>query len=142
MLSESADERGEASLHMEEALTRFDDPVWKPSSPTLTVLRLAAGPVLFYILLVLLQSGLNPINIQFHFFLEGLLVIAGSLILALTTSKPRHPRWLAEFGRPGETLEAIIRMSLILMGVFFLVSMYLLFFLEAWNRLVIYSATF
>ena len=142
MLSKSTDERTEALLHMDQARTRFEDPAWKAPSPTLTVLRLTAGPILFYILLVLMQSGLNPLHVQFHFYLEGVLVVASSFILALTTSKPRHPRWLAEFGRPGEPRETLIRMGLILLGVFFLLSMYVLFFMEAWNRLVIYSATF
>jgi hypothetical protein len=49
---------------------------------------------------------------------------------------------LAEFGRPGEPRETVIRMALILLGVFFMIGMYFLFFMEAWNRLVIYSATF
>jgi hypothetical protein len=127
---------------MDQTLTRLEDPTWRPPSPTLTLLRLTAGPILFYVLLVLMQSGLNPLHIQFQFYLEGVLVIASSFILALTTSKPRHPRWLAEFGRPGETRETLIRMALILLGVFFMLSMYVIFFMEAWNRLVIYSATF
>jgi tetratricopeptide (TPR) repeat protein len=142
MLSKSTDERTEASLYMEQARTRFEDPAWTPPSPTLTVLRLAGGPILFYILLVLMQSGLNPLHIAFHFYVEGVLVVASSFILALTTSKPRHPRWLAEFGRPGEPKETLIRLTLILLGVFFMISMYVLFFMEAWNRLVIYSSTF
>jgi len=142
MLSESTDERIEASLHMDQALARAQDPTWNPPSPTLTVLRLTVGPVLLFALLILFQSGLNPLHIELHFFLEGFLVVASSFILALTTSKPRHPRWLAEFGRPGEPREILIRMSLILLGVFFLVGTYLLFFLEAWNRLAIYRSTF
>jgi tetratricopeptide (TPR) repeat protein len=142
MLSKSTDERTEASLHMDQARTRFEDPTWNPPSPTLTVLRLTGGPILLYMLLILMQSGLNPLHIQFHFYLEGVLVVASSFILAVTTSKPRHPRWLAEFGRPGELRETFIRMALILLGVFFLAGMYALFFLEAWNRLVIYRATF
>ena len=142
MLSNSSDERTEATLHMDQAIVRFEDPTWKPPSPTLTVLRLAGGPILLYALLTLLQGGLNPLHIPFHFYVEGLLVAASSFILALTTSKPRHPRWLAEFGRPGEPRETLIRLALILLGVFFLTSMYVLFFMEAWNRLVIYSATF
>jgi len=142
MLSKSTDERTEASLHMEQARARLEDPTWSPPSPTLTVLRLAGGPVLLYGLLILMQGGLNPLHIAFHFYVEGLLVVASSFILALTTSKPRHPRWLAEFGRPGEPRETLIRLALILLGIFFMFSMYVLFFMEAWNRLVIYSATF
>jgi len=142
LLSTSTDERTEAALYLDQVQARSGDPAWTAPSPTLTVLRLAAGPILLYVLLVLFQSGLNPLHIEFHYFLEGLLVIASSFILALTTSKPRHPRWLAEFGRPGESRETLIRMSLILLGVFFLVGTYLLFFMEAWNRLTVYSATF
>jgi tetratricopeptide (TPR) repeat protein len=142
MLSKSTDERTEASLYMEQARTRLEDPAWKPPSPTLTVLRLTGGPILLYGLLILMQGGLNPLHIAFHFYVEGVLVVVSSFILALTTSKPRHPRWLAEFGRPGELRETFIRLALILLGVFFMIGMYVLFFMEAWNRLVIYSATF
>lgn len=65
----------------------------KVTSPTFTVLRLAAGPTLLYSLLVLIQAGLKPLQVSPMLCFGNLLFGTGLLVLGGLTYTPEHP-WL------------------------------------------------
>ena len=67
----------------------------KVTSPTATVLRLAAGPTLLYAMLVLVQAGLNPLHAAPTLCLGNLAFLAGMLLISGLSYAPDH-RWLRQ----------------------------------------------
>ncbi len=65
----------------------------KYTSPAATVVRLATGPTLLYTLLVLVQSGLKPLQISPLLCTGNLVFIAGLLLWGGLIYYPEHP-WL------------------------------------------------
>lgn len=65
----------------------------KYTSPMATVVRLAAGPTLLYTLLVLVQSGLKPLQVSPLLCLGNLAFVAGLLLWGGLMYHPEHP-WL------------------------------------------------
>ncbi|MCC6603904.1 MAG: hypothetical protein IT327_11875 [Anaerolineae bacterium] len=65
----------------------------KYTSPAATVVRLAIGPSLLYTLLVLVQSGLKPLQVSPLLCTGNLVFIAGLLLWGGLMYHPEHP-WL------------------------------------------------
>ena len=61
--------------------------------PTLTLVRLTAGPPILYGLLVLVHSGLNPLRVPLLGCLGGLLVLLGSFMWTAVRDSFKHPLW-------------------------------------------------
>lgn len=102
--------------------------------PNLNLLRLAAGPVLLFMLLVFIQSGLNFLQLP-ALALPGLLsTIAGSLIISATEMRPMHPQWIAWFGTPGTEAELKKRREAKILGWGLVIIPYALFLISAGVR--------
>jgi len=123
-------------LHLENA-GKEEKPL-KLTSPTTHLLRLAAGPVLVYILLALIQSGLNPLHISPLLLLGGFILPAGSLLLAGAADTPHHPWWQRLPGPAGATKRKIAA----LLGLLLLTLPFVVLLLVAFNRLAAYEAAF
>lgn len=65
----------------------------KFTSPTATVLRLALGPTILYAMLVLVQAGLNPLQVSPLLCAGNGLFLAGLLLISSLSYAPEHP-WL------------------------------------------------
>lgn len=65
----------------------------KETSPTFTMLRLASGLTILYSLLILVQAGLNPLQVSPLLLLGNMLFFAGLLLLGGLAIKPIHP-WI------------------------------------------------
>jgi len=65
----------------------------RTTNPTFTMTRLAVGPPILYLLLILIQSGLNPLQIPPLFCVGGIVVTLGSFLASASTYAPNHPIW-------------------------------------------------
>jgi tetratricopeptide (TPR) repeat protein len=106
------------------------------TSPTATLTRLAAGPVLLYGVLIFLHSGLNPLHLPIGLCLSMPLVIAGSLMLT-AAELPHLPAWHRFTGGqpPNFSTRAAARLfglALILLPFFFLL-------VSASSRIAVYQ---
>jgi hypothetical protein len=158
LLGQAYEQRGELNLAMGvyrqvfagassreekiEAATRLDFATFyrefsevKPLNPNQTVLRLAAGPVLLYMLLLLVESGLNPLHAPLLPLLGLIPELLGSFLLVLATNRPRHPFWIRAFGSPGRGEEPLYRGLATAAGWLMLLTPYLLLLLDALERL-------
>ena len=97
--------------------------------------RLAAGLLSLFGLLVLIQSGLNPLHFSLPDIAGVLIVAAGSLALVVTSVRPFHPLWLAMFGDPPRDEERIVRWGLGLAGLLMVLVPLALLMMSAWERL-------
>jgi hypothetical protein len=130
-----ATERLEAQRRMESIQLRQEAHHFQPVHPNLTLGRLAAGPVLLFIVAVFMQSGLKPTHLPLPVLPGTLSVIAGSLLVALTEMVPVHPKWIEWFGAPGTSDEPDMRRGLRLLGWALMLAPYIMFFIEAGSRL-------
>ena len=112
-----------------------------PVNSTLNLLRLTLGPALFFALLLFIQSGLNPFKMSILSLLGEASVLTGSLLVNVTGLRPKHPRWVQYFGRPGTGNELEMRFSLRLLGWGLLVAPYVLFVIEALHRIALFRTT-
>ncbi|VAW39828.1 hypothetical protein MNBD_CHLOROFLEXI01-1498 [hydrothermal vent metagenome] len=67
----------------------------KVTSPTVTILRLAAGPTILYALLMMVQAGLNPLQISPLLCMGNILFFGGLLLMGSLATKPVHP-WIEQ----------------------------------------------
>ena len=93
-----------------------------------------------FTLLILIQSGLNPLKIPLIALLGEACVLAGSLVVNVTSLRPMHPRWIKAFGRPGTPAELEMRFELRILGWSLLVAPFILFFIDALHRLLLFRA--
>jgi tetratricopeptide (TPR) repeat protein len=119
----------------------LDSPKIEGSHPTVQLLRLAAGPPLLYGLLILIQSGLNPLDLSLLFILGWLSVFLGSLLIGVTGAKHKHPRWDALFWDPAGVSEPVARFVLSFFGWIALLAPFLLLLRSALQRLDAFRAT-
>lgn len=133
------EERRRINLRIETLQLKQRQPKIKPTGPTLQVARLAAGPLSFFGLLVLIQSGLNPLRFSWFDILGVLSVAVGSLALVVTSARPFHPLWLAAFGDPPRDEERAVRWGLGLAGFLMVLVPLALLLMSAWERLGAYS---
>ncbi len=139
--SRSATERLEANRRIADLKLRQESHQLRAVSPTLNLLRLTAGPALFFGLLIFIQGGLNPLKLPLVSLLGEVSVTSGSLLVTVTGLRPLHPKWIALFGQPGTGEEAEIRKGLRLLGWGLLAAPYLIFLIEAVHRLVLLLST-
>lgn len=113
----------------------------KAVHPNLNLLRLTAGPVLLFMILVFIQSGLNLLNLPL-LALPGLLsTVAGSLIISATEMRPMHPQWIAWFGAPGTGNEPKRRREAKILGWGLIIIPYALVLISAGVRFGIFQAS-
>lgn len=133
--SRLATERIEAHRRMENMEMRQEAHTIQPVHPNFNLLRLAAGPVFLFLMLLFMQSGLNITHLPLLAFPGILSVAAGGLLVALTEMVPAHPVWVAWFGQPGSGDEPDMRRGLRLLGWALLFAPYTIFTLDASARL-------
>ena len=107
------------------------------TNPTLTLVRLTAGPPILYGLLVLVHSGLNPLRIPLLSCLGGLFVILGSLLWTAVRDSSKHPIW--------EKIPLFIhenRNILPYVGFILALIPFVVLLVNTFNRLQQYQATF
>ena len=126
-------------LYLESAL-KEKKPL-KFTNPTTNLIRLTIGPILVYVMLVFIQSGLNPLHISPLLLLGGLIVPIGSLLLVGTANTPHHPWWKRLLGPEG-LAEIRKRKMMALLGLVLIMLPFALVLLIAFNRLAAYEAAF
>lgn len=134
--SRSPAERVEATRRIEDIRTRQEADKIQRVHPTLNLLRLATGPVLLFIIMVFVQSGLNPLHTPLLSLIGIACVAAGSLMVSITEMRPVHPAWVKLFGRPGAGEEPEMRKGIRLLGWALLLAPYTMFLMDAGQRLV------
>jgi hypothetical protein len=106
------------------------------TNPTVTVLRLTAGPPVLYGLLLLVHSGMNPLRVPFLAYLGMLLVIGGTLTWTAVRAAPSHPYWdnFPPFVHKNRQLLAVA-------GFFLSLIPFIILILNTVGRLEIYQTT-
>ncbi|MCB8944319.1 MAG: hypothetical protein H6658_11265 [Ardenticatenaceae bacterium] len=135
IISPIAQERDIAKKRL-EAITQFYDP-YLSTHPTLTLLRLTAGPPILFGLLVLVHSGLNPLRIPLASCLGGLAVVVGSLLWTAVRDSAKHPLW--------QKIPPVVqenRNILPIVGFILALIPFLILIFNTINRLELYQATF
>ena len=128
-------ERLEANRRLEDLKERQHIDTFQKVSPTVTLVRLTLGPVLLFMLMVFMQSGLNPLHTPLLAIPGWVSVVAGSLLISVTEMRPAHPRWIQFFGQPGTGEEPEMRSGLRWLGFALLLAPYTMFLIEAGHRL-------
>lgn len=128
-------ERLEANRRIEDLQLRQHIDNIQKVNPTVTLLRLTIGPVLLFMLMVFMQSGLNPLHTPLLAFPGIISVSVGSLLISATEMRPAHPRWIKLFGPPGTGEEPEMRSGLRWLGFAMLLAPYTIFLIEASHRL-------
>lgn len=134
-------ERLEASQRIGRIRLRQEANSLHKVSPTLDLVRLALGPVVLFIVMIFMQSGLNPLHTPLLAIPGAISVLAGSLLVSATDLRPAHPKWIALFGLPGAGDEPEMRRGLRLLGLALLLAPYTMFFIEASLRLGVLQAS-
>lgn len=134
-------ERLEAQNRIERIHLKRDAHALQPVHPHLTLARLALGPVLLFLLMLLMQSGLNPLRLPIVALPGVASVAAGSLLVAVTGIRPAPAVWVKRFGPPGTGDEPEMRKGLRLLGLALLLAPFTLFLIEAGNRLGVLQAS-
>lgn len=113
----------------------------KFTNPTTNLIRLTIGPILVYVMLVFIQSGLNPLHISPLLLLGGMMVPMGSLLLVGTANTPHHHWWKRLLGPEG-LAEIKKRKMMALLGLVLIMLPFTLVLLVAFNRLAAYETAF
>jgi tetratricopeptide (TPR) repeat protein len=116
-------------------------PEAKPVSPTWNLVRLSSGPLLLFLAMLFVQSGLNPLRLSLLPALGLPLCVVGSTLLALTFTRPLHPWWMLTFGSPGSGDEPLARTLARLAGVLLLLASFALLLLDSFGRLQAYLSS-
>lgn len=139
--SRSPAERVEAARRIEDIRTRQEADKIQRVHPTLNLLRLATGPVLLFVIMVFMQSGLNPLHAPLLSLVGVVGVAAGSLMVSVTEMRPMHPYWVDQFGEPGSGEELEMRKGIRLLGWALLLAPYTMFLIDAGQRLGVLQAS-
>ena len=129
----SASNNSENNLSVKESGAR-------QQNPTLRLMQIALWPVLFFILLVVIQSFLLPLGFNPMLILGIFSVWIGSVLAAAAGTTPRHPLWVEYFGEPGEKLEKMACWLFGGLGWLLAVIPFVLFFVFAIQALMPYLA--
>lgn len=127
-------ERHEARQRLADLEQRIQNPKFKVPNPTMTLLRLAAGPVVLFGFLILIQSGLNPLNIPVFYIISWAGVMVGSILHVLTHLRPRHPYWIKYLWQPGGTNERLLSGLFSATGWLMLLLPYFMFLITVIDR--------
>jgi tetratricopeptide (TPR) repeat protein len=136
----TAEEKLEAAVRSEFATFYREFPEVKPLPPNTTLIRLTVGPILLYILLLLSESGLNPLHAPLLPLIGLLPVIFGSFLVVLTTNRPRHPLWIKTFGTPGLGEESTVRGLAKAAGWLMFLTPFVLLLVDSVERLTILAS--
>jgi tetratricopeptide (TPR) repeat protein len=134
IISPLEDEKEIAKRRLAELNKRYNP--YTITSPTLNLIRLAAGLPILYGLLLLVHGGMNPAQIPFSFCFNGLFVIVGCLLWTAVRHTADHPYW--------HQLPPVIskrRQVLSIIGLILSVIPFFIFITEALTRLAIYRAS-
>ncbi len=108
--------------------------------PVVGIARMSVGLPLLYLLLVLLQEGLNPLK---HFtpylWVGAPFVVLGSFLIAVATVRSRHPIWQRLFGERGGGGSKVARWTVALAGWFLVLMPHLLLALDSLARLAAFD---
>lgn len=110
------------------------------TTPTFSLIRFAAGPIILYLLLLLIQAGLNPLRIPFVLFVSTLFVGLGSFLLTLVHLTPNH-QLNAQLRESAPLAEQTKTAVFSLIGIFCISFPFLLLFLQSVTRLEILRAS-
>lgn len=133
--SSSREERVEAATLLDFATFYQRFPEVKPVSPNRTLVRMATGPILLYLFLLLMQSGLNPLHAPLLPALGVLPTILGSFLLVLAGTRPLHPAWVRAFGSAGQGDEPLYRGLAKTAAWLMLLTPYALLAIDSFERL-------
>jgi tetratricopeptide (TPR) repeat protein len=93
------------------------------TSPTLTILRLAIGPTILYTMLIMVQAGLNPLQISPLLCLGNILFFGGLLLMSGLATQPAHP-WIVQLqetaGIKNHTLLRLIGITCVMLPILLL----------------------
>ena len=129
-------ERAQANQRLEILQAKRQSPQTKPIPLALTIARLSAGPPLLFIVMIVMQSGMDPLALS-PFDAFGLLAVClGSVCIVVTSLQPRPSFWLEWFDSPPGAAESVVRWGLGLFGSAILLSALALFLWSAWYRLM------
>ncbi len=112
----------------------------KTTPASWTWARLTVGPPFLFGLLILIQSGLNPLYLSPLSCLGGIAVLAGSLLVAGSRVAPSHPLWQRFLGYEG--LKTSLQPTVIGVGLVLLLLPFIFFTMSAIDRLEMLRATF
>lgn len=134
-LSESSRERHAARQRLHNLERRLEADMVQVRPTTAELLRVSLGPVLLYLLLILVHTAFRPWRALLLLCGGVPLVWAGSLFLAGATIFVMHPWWQRLFG-PLQLRQPVRRMALGLAGFTMLLLPYLVFLTIAYRRLL------
>lgn len=75
----------------------------KVTSANETLIRLALGPLIIYLMVMFIHGGLNPLKIPFLLYIGIFGIVVGSLLTVGTANTPHHPIWQKILGPEGIT---------------------------------------
>ncbi|HQU36354.1 MAG TPA: hypothetical protein PLR65_07200 [Anaerolineales bacterium] len=105
--------------------------------PGISVARLTGGPALLYLLLMLIQTGINPFAHPEPFLWFGfLLVLFGGFMIALASVRSRHRLWYLLFKDVGAGGAPAARALVASAGWCFVLLPHVMLVLMAYQRLV------
>lgn len=133
--SRLANDRIKAQRRVENIQLRLEAHQAQPVHPNLNLLRLTIGPILLFLMMLFMQSGLKFTHIPFVAFAGIFSVAAGGFLVAVTEMVPAHPAWVKLFGQPGSSDEPETRRGLRMLGWALQFAPYTIFLLEASQRL-------
>jgi tetratricopeptide (TPR) repeat protein len=111
-------------------------------SPAISVARLTIGPPLLYLLLMLVQVGINPFAEPEPLLWFGFLwVVLGGFMIALASVRSRHRLWFILFKDIGAGGSTSARNLMSVAGWILVLLPHVLLTLVAFNRLIDYSAS-
>ena len=134
-------ERLEAQHRMDDIRLRQEVESFHKVNPTLNLARLTMGPVALFVVMVFMQSGLNPLHTPLLAMAGFLSVLVGSLLVSAVEMVPAHPYWIKLFGLPGTGDEPEMRRGLRLLGIALLLAPFTIFMIEAGHRLGVLRAS-
>jgi tetratricopeptide (TPR) repeat protein len=140
-LSRSALERVETERRIERIELHRESVRLQPVSANFNILRLTLGPVLLFLIMVFMQSGLNVLHTPLVAVLGAVSVTAGSLLVTIIGMRPAPPKWIEIVGQPGTGDEPEIRSGLRELGWALLLAPFTIFLIEASYRLGILQAS-
>ena len=109
------------------------------TTPTLNLVRLTAGPIVLYLLLSLIVSGINPLNVTLPLLVGALTVGLGSFFIASAHQQPAHPIW-QQFLGSDENPHITQQYLLTAIGVALLLLPFAIIFLTNANEFIAYYA--
>ena len=123
-----------AEAEQRKTAAKESQKIIKYTNTNTTLLRLALGPIIIYVLLSFIHGGLNPLRIPIVIYLGTIGVVVGSLITVAAANTPQHPLWLKILGPEGME-DKSTRSIITALGVMLLLIPFMILFVNAITRL-------